>query len=538
MYVMKVDGKVFYAPTLHQSEYQVLTPRLKQEFNTSGELSFLLPPGHVMRDSIHKLKSVITVEQNGVEVFRGRVSEETVDTFNQKECYCEGDLSYLRDSMVKPYKFKGTAKDYFKQIIADHNEQVEEEKRFTVGLLTALSDDDKVETESDDYKDTLSEIKFILVNDFEGYLRTRYEDGVRYIDYIDKYDDVCTQKIEFGVNLIELDNEIDATEICTVLIPLGKRNKNKALTIEKVNDGSDRIENADAIARYGRIVKTYAWDEEEDPDELLRLGKEKLAEMAAVETLTLNAIDLHLLNVDVDKIRLGSKVQLVSKPHGLNKEALCTVVDIDLENPEKSTYTFGEPNKTLSSGVSANSRSIRDGESENRLRHNHTLQYFDEVNNRLNTVEFDMDAVEATILLKVSSNELISSINMSPEGIKISASRIDLEGYVTADELEAEVLKVLQYATVDTLVAGSIVATDGSFSSIGANNVTVNGTFTVAGNNASWAEQKVVTGLNGLNVTTATIPYVDHSGSHKYFSVVTAVAQNAPSTETISYLGT
>lgn len=500
MYVMKVDGQPFYAPTFHQPEYQVLAPNLKQEINTAGSLSFTLPPGHVMRGSIHKVKSVITVEQDGAEIFRGRVTEETVDTYNQKECYCDGDLSFLSDSMQGPYTYDGNAKDFFRLLIDKHNEQVEEGKRFTVGMLTALKDDDTVEMESVDYKDTLGEIRFVLVNEFEGYLRTRYEDGVRYIDYIKDYDDVCTQKIEFGVNLIDLDGKIDTGALCTILIPLGKRDSNnKAVTIASVNGGSDRIESAEAIERYGRVCKTYNWYEVEDPAELLEKGREKLAELTAVETLTLKAIDLHLLNVDVDRIRVGSKVRLISKPHGLDKEELCTSIDIDLENPENTTYTFGKPAETLSSGMNSHSQAIdRQGRNSNSL-YKHTMD---------------------TIELKVGRDELISAINMSPERIKISSSLIELDGPTVVAALAGVRIDV---SHIDTY---SIYGSEGDFSML-----------FVGGNSATWNEQTVVTEMNGLNVTTSTIPYVDHNGANKYFSVVTAVSLRAPTTTTLSYLG-
>lgn len=525
MYVMKVDGKAFYAPTLPQHEYQVLTPNLKHEINTSGELTFVLPPGHVLRDSIHKLKSVVTVEQNGVEVFRGRVSEESVDIYNQKECYCEGDLSFLRDSMQRPYTYDGTAKAYFQQLIDSHNEQVDEGKRFTVGLLTALSDDDKVVTESVDYKDTLSEIRYILVSEFDGYLRTRYENGIRYIDYIDEYDEVCSQKIEFGVNLLDLDNQINANDICTVLIPLGKQdNNNRAVTIASVNNGSDCIESAEGIARYGRIVKTYSWPDVESPAELMKKGQEKLNEMAAVETLTLTAVDLHLLNVDVDRIRVGSKVHLLSKPHGLDKEEICTAIDIDLENPEKSTYTFGKPEETLSSGMSANSRAISDGKSESKLYHNHTLQYYDEVNNALNTVMLDMNAVEASLTLKVSRDDVVSAINMSPESVKISASRIELDGETIVSKLSGLSIDV---SHIDTY---SIYANEGDF-----------GMLYVAGDIAGWQSTEVVTAVGGRGVTGEykTIQYLNWNGEKASTSVMTGFTQAAFSTtkETLNYLG-
>ena len=50
-----------------------------------------------------------------------------------------------------------------------------------------------------------------------------------------------------------------------------------------------------------------------------------------------------------------------------------------------------------------------------------------------------IDGNAANIELKVSKNGVISSINQTPESITIDASKINLNGYVTASALSAEV---------------------------------------------------------------------------------------------------
>lgn len=69
---------------------------------------------------------------------------------------------------------------------------------------------------------------------------------------------------------------------------------------------------------------------------------------------------------------------------------------------------------------------------------------------------------------KVSKNNVISEINQTAETIRISASKINLDGYVTATALEAE-LADFQYLKSDLvtftgLVTGSLAVTSGSLS--------------------------------------------------------------------------
>ena len=56
------------------------------------------------------------------------------------------------------------------------------------------------------------------------------------------------------------------------------------------------------------------------------------------------------------------------------------------------------------------------------------------------------------IELKVSKDDIISSINQTPESISINAARINLTGYVTAEQLNTT------NATISNLVNGTTMA--------------------------------------------------------------------------------
>jgi hypothetical protein len=69
-------------------------------------------------------------------------------------------------------------------------------------------------------------------------------------------------------------------------------------------------------------------------------------------------------------------------------------------------------------------------------------QTLTEQGKRLSSAEIRLDGAEANILLKVSKDEVISSINLSPEAITIQAAKINLEGYVTATQLSTEIAAI------------------------------------------------------------------------------------------------
>ena len=348
MYTIYADGNVLYSPFLVEDGYCVLSPKLTVELNKSGSLSFVMPPTNVMYDSIQKLKSIITVTQDDEEIFRGRVLYDEKDFYNRKNVYCEGELSFLVDSVVRPYSFQGGVTELFTKYLNNHNSQVDPDKQFQVGIVTVTDPNDYITRESSDYPNLLDEMKAKLVDLLGGYLRPRPENNIRYLDYVTDYGTVSDQIIEFGVNLLDLTEYISAEDVFTVLIPLGATqedesgNTSSRLTIESVNGGLDYIEDETAIALFGRIWKTNQWDDVTLPSNLLTKGKAFLKsgiEMAV--SLSISAVDLHLINVDTERIRLGDYVRVVSVPHKLDNYFLCSKIEIDLVNPDNTKYTLG-----------------------------------------------------------------------------------------------------------------------------------------------------------------------------------------------------
>lgn len=356
MYYIYVDDALLYSPTLSKDGYGVLKPKVTTELNKNGSLTFTLPPTNVMYNSINKLKSTLVVKQNNDEIFRGRVLNDEKDFYNRKQVYCEGELSFLVDSIVRPYSYYGSVQQLFTQYINNHNSQVDSDRQFRVGVVTVGSGN--ISESSNDYPKSHDEIFDKLVNSLGGYVRSRLSGGVRYIDYIKDYGDTSDQVIEFGRNLIDISEYINAENVFTVLIPLGATQKgsesndgvSSRINISSVNGGRDYIEDADAVKLFGRIWKKNEWDDVTSPSALLQKGKEYLKsgiEMAV--SLSVKAVDLSLMDVNCSSIKIGQNVRVLSKPHGLDKYFLCSKVILDLEDPGNSEYTFGVSFTSLTS---------------------------------------------------------------------------------------------------------------------------------------------------------------------------------------------
>ncbi len=347
MYEIFCDNKILYKP--NEKDLALLNPKLSLEINNAGSFQFAMPVGHPLYEEIKKFTSFIEVKNDGETVFCGRPVEENIDFFKSKTIYCEGELAFLNDSIQRPSESHDiTVRGFLELLINNHNSQVEESKRFTVGTVTVTDSNDSLYRYTN-YENTMTAIKEKLLERLDGYLVIRHVNGVRYIDYLEEMPDTCSQTIEFGQNLLDYASNIDATDIATRLIPLGAKLEesqftaiDERVTIKSVNGGLDYIQAEDAVTAYGIVTKVQTWDDVNDPSILKTKGQDYL-ESIQWENMTLNvtAVDLHSFDVNVEAINIGDKILVVSKPHGLKKYFPVKKMDIDLSNPANNKFQLG-----------------------------------------------------------------------------------------------------------------------------------------------------------------------------------------------------
>lgn len=346
MYTIFIDNQPLYVPLLANEGYGVISPKLTMELNKAGSLSFTLLPNNVQYDNIQKLKSIVTVYQDGIEVFRGRVLDDKKDFYKKKNVYCEGELAFLVDSVQRPYEYVAGVESLFNQFIATHNSQVEADKQFTVGNITVTDSNNYLRRSNIDHSTTWDAINDKLIDTHGGYIKSRLEDSIRYVDYLAEPGGISSQTIEFGVNLLDITEYISAKDVFTVLIPLGAKieGSDDRIGISSVNNGLDYIENETGIALFGKVWKWEVWDDVTLPDNLLTKGQNFLqAGIEMAVSLELKAVDLHLIDVNVEEIKLGDSVRVISRPHNLDTYFVCSKLAIDMANPDKTQISLGKP---------------------------------------------------------------------------------------------------------------------------------------------------------------------------------------------------
>ena len=347
MYRVLCDGLPIY--DLRDENLVLIDPKLDLEVNKAGSFSFKMPPQHPQYELPQKMLSCIQVFQDEEEVFNGRITECKIDFYNRKHFTCEGQLAYLNDSIQRPAEYHDmTVRGYLESLITSHNEQVKKDRQFKVGIVTVTDNNDSLYRYTN-YNSTMKEIKEDLVDDLGGYLRVRNVNGTAYLDYISDYDNVSTQSIEFGENLLDFSRNTDVSDIATVFIPLGAKLEEspiaaleQRLTIESVNNGSDSLVNLDAVKKFGYITKTITWDEVTTPKMLLYKANKYIADYQWDSmTLEVNAVDMHWTDADIEQFKLGDKIKVHSSLHGLDRYFPLSKMSIQLNNLYRSKFTLG-----------------------------------------------------------------------------------------------------------------------------------------------------------------------------------------------------
>ena len=345
MYKILADGETIHNPALNDDTRLVVDAKISQKINMADALEFTIYPNNAGAASIHKLTTTIEVYQDDLLLFRGRPIQSKTGWENQVTYTCEGGLAVLNDTIVRPYSFTGSVRDYLQQLITQHNNQVPAAKQITLRTVTVTDPNNTIVRSNSDYVMTMQEIQNKLVENLGGYLVLSYDAQTGWIlDYLAASPRATGQAITLAKNLLDMLREQNAENIATALIPLGAVDKEtgERITIRTVNGGQDYIVDQTAAARYGLIFTTETWDDVTIPANLLRKAQARLTDYATmIPTIKLTAVDLSAIDPDLDPIRILDEVTVQDDKHEASGVYLVAERTYDLSAPERDTVTFG-----------------------------------------------------------------------------------------------------------------------------------------------------------------------------------------------------
>ena len=404
MYYVTCDG--FPLLDWRDNELILESPRVKLEVNTIGEGSFTIYKNHPHYDKLQKLKSVFEVSDEIGVIFRGRATSDTIDFNHGKAVDLEGAMGYFNDSVIRPFNFpedfqkseeykvavqSGNVVQFLLSwFIEQHNAQVQDFQKMKLGNVTVADPNNYITRSNTEYSSTWDALKSKLFgSSLGGYLCIRYEDDGNYIDYLSAFEDVNTQKIEFGENLLDLTSETTANATYSAIIPIGAevertistgtiegeyvdfettKTIKETITLSSLPDGdvtSDLVKSGDilysknAVEQYGFIcapVSVTKWDDVTEAENLLTKGINWMtgSGMLLSNTIEVTAVDLHFTDDEVQSLRIYKNVTVFSAPHGLDDRYPLTRLEIDLLNPQNTKIAVGKTIMTLTDKTSIN----------------------------------------------------------------------------------------------------------------------------------------------------------------------------------------
>lgn len=501
MYKIYVDGSLFCSSEIE--DLAIINPEIDQEINKAGTFTFTLPPTHPYYDMIQKRTSLIDVyrDDESEPLFEGVCIESTVDFYKQKKLVCEGELTFLNDSKLRPQKYQDkTVRQLLESYISQHNSLVESKKHFTVGQVTVSDSNNSIYCFTN-YNSTMQEIKEDLVDDYGGFLRCRHVSGVRYLDYLASSPRTSNQVIRLGENLLDLSQNIDTEDIATVIIPLGQtldtssiEGLEERLTIKTAAAdsehpaGADYVYSSTAVSNSGWIEKVVTWDDVTTVAALLAKGKAYLSDIQFENlVITAKAIDLGLTSAEFNKFKLLDSIRVVSAPHGLDRYFLLSKLQIHLNNTENDTITLGisESNSLTAKSQSANTEILE--RIEELPTSNMMQSAIDNATALITGAEGGYVVIERDAQGRPTEIKIQDALNnptkiwrwnqngfgYSSDGGEHYGTAITMDGSIVASFITSGVMTAERIRGGSLVVGGSALAADGSIEVKDANNVTM-----------------------------------------------------------------
>lgn len=371
MYQITYDHYILYDPRFATAEDKLMItePDVYLAVGKAGEMSFVLQPDHPYLDRLQRMQGVVSLLDDGVPVYRGRITKDNATYYGSRKITTEGLMACLNDSVMPPFSFPSDVEEdeeyqtaaasgnvveyFFRWVLARHNAQVSEAQQIKPGVCTVTDSNNYIARSSTEYLPTMEVLTTRLPKSaLGGHLLIRYEADGNYLDYYADLPLTNTQRVEYAANLLDIVSERDGTEIYTSILPVGK----DGLTIADIADGDltdDLVKDGltvysrSGVAAYGRINRYVRWDDVTVVDNLLAKAKASVssAGLATQESITVQAVDLGWQD-SVQHFRVGRMTLLVSTPHGYNAAYALMELQPDILSPGNTRITLGATRQT------------------------------------------------------------------------------------------------------------------------------------------------------------------------------------------------
>ena len=363
--------KVVHSPYSRKGN-KILSGSIKQAQNAINEFTFVIPMQNDLYQKLIPFQSIVQVVNlydEEVE-FEGRVlsiSNKMTSTGFVQEVVCEDFLSFLHDSTQHFQKLKNTgAEAYLREILNQHNAQVEDYKRIYLGSVTVQSMTDKPFRYLG-YEPTWDTIRERIIASIGGYLTLRRASDGLYLDWTTSIGQNQESPIQLGRNIKSASREVSFDGIATQIMPIGADEKNsdgssssdkeeqgsdvtrKQIDISSVNGGKMWLEDAELVAKFGIIRKPVIWTEIDSPSVLKSRGLQYLRnQKIALAKWTVAAVERYLIDSRYVKFKIGNTHPILNAPLSGIEKLQIIEKKIDILNPQSVDLVIGSKSQSLS----------------------------------------------------------------------------------------------------------------------------------------------------------------------------------------------
>ncbi|HEW4860168.1 TPA: phage tail protein [Streptococcus pneumoniae] len=363
--------KVVHSPYSRKGN-KILSGSIKQAQNAINEFTFVIPMQNDLYQKLIPFQSIVQVVNlydEEVE-FEGRVlsiSNKMTSTGFVQEVVCEDFLSFLHDSTQHFQKLKNTgAEAYLREILNQHNAQVEDYKRIYLGSVTVQSMTDKPFRYLG-YEPTWNTIRERIIANVGGYLTLRRASDGLYLDWTTSIGQNQESPIQLGRNIKSASREVSFDGIATQIMPIGADEKNsdgssssdkeeqgsdvtrKQIDISSVNGGKMWLEDAELVAKFGIIRKPVIWTEIDSPSVLKSRGLQYLRnQKIALAKWTVAAVERYLIDSRYVKFKIGNTHPILNAPLSGIEKLQIIEKKIDILNPQSVDLVIGSKSQSLS----------------------------------------------------------------------------------------------------------------------------------------------------------------------------------------------
>ena len=372
MYQLTYDSKILFDPYMQSTA--ITDAKYTGKSNSVSYLDFSIAPNHPLYNTIEKDKGLVEFYSDNVLKFRGKINEIEIDNYGYKNVSCNSVLQYLNHTRVRSYStVPGDAditaptsvEGYFQWLIDQHNLHVKDiSERFEVGVNqgAALDKNDYILRSNDNYPTTLNEINDKILDNLGGYLFVEYKDDRNILNLYADVHSTNSQIIDFGSNILSISYKENDDELYTVVIPRGGTPEKKEgdtkdpkpINIKNLPDNtfdtdSDIVKSGDCVysisatKRYGYREYYYSNNDILEPSNLLKAAVIQLKfQMSPKVTIETKAIDLSIAYPGYEQLNIGDACRVRSARHNLDDYFMLSEMELDLNDPSQTTYTFGD----------------------------------------------------------------------------------------------------------------------------------------------------------------------------------------------------